>query len=164
MTAAVRTAVQEIDRDMPLARVQVMDEMIANSTGQRRLSMVLIVAFSGVALILASIGIYGVMSYSVTQRSQELGIRMALGAARGNVLSLVIRQGMELALLGVLIGVFGGLWLTGLLRTQLFDVSTRDPATFALVAVLLAGIALIATLVPALRATRVDPVTALRND
>jgi putative ABC transport system permease protein len=164
MTNAVRTAVQSVDKDQPLARIQSMDQMLSNSVGQRKLSTVLIGLFAALALVLASIGIYGVMSYTVTQRAQEIGIRMALGAARGDVLGLVVRQGMELAVLGVLLGVFAGLWLTKLIATQLFDVGPRDPWTFAPVAALLACVALLATLVPALRATKVDPVNALRAD
>ena len=164
MTSAVRAAVQTVDKDIPLARVQTMDQMIANSTGPRRMSMVLIAAFSTLALVLAAIGIYGVMSYSVTQRAQEIGVRMALGAGQRSVLTLVLRQGMELAVLGVLLGVFGGLWLTRLVAAQLYKVDARDPATFTAVALALSAVAFVATLVPALRATRVDPVEALRAE
>ena len=164
MAAAVRTAVQSVDKDQPLARVRSMDQMLAASTGQRRLSMVLIGVFAALALTLASIGIYGVMSYTVTQRTNELGIRMALGAARGNVLALVVWQGMELALAGVAVGVFGSFWLTRLIGAQLYQVNARDPWTFALVAVTLSVIGFVATLLPAVRATRVDPVEALRMD
>lgn len=164
MTAAVREAVQSVDKDMPLARVQSMEVMIASSTAQRRLMAVFIFSFSIVALVLASIGIYGVMSYAVAQRSQELGIRMALGAARSKVLTLVMRQGMALAILGVAIGVLGSLFLTLLIKDQLFQIPPRDPGTFALVALTLTAVAILATMVPALRATRVDPVKALRNE
>jgi putative ABC transport system permease protein len=164
MTNAVRAAVQEVDKDMPLARVQSMEAMINNSTAQQRLITVFLFSFSLVALLLASIGIYGVMSYSVAQRSQELGIRMALGAARGKVLSLVLWQGMTHAVLGVALGLLGALLLSGTLRTMLYEIDPRDPPTFGTVAVILTAVALVATLIPALRATRVDPVNALRND
>jgi ABC-type antimicrobial peptide transport system permease subunit len=134
------------------------------SVGQRKLSMILLGVFSGIALLLASIGIYGVMSYSVAQRTRELGIRMALGAARPRVLGLVVGQGMALAAAGVGIGLAAAFGLTRLLTTQLYGVSATDPGTFALVAALLAGVALLATLLPAMRATRVDPVVALRDE
>ena len=164
MARPVRDAIHEIDRDMPLSNVQSMDQMLESSLGQRRLSMILLGAFSAIALLLASIGIYGVLAYSVTQRSRELGIRMALGAARGRVLRLVIGQGMTLAVVGIAIGLVGALALTRLLGTQLYSVKPTDPITFAGVSLLLAAIAFVATLVPALRATRVDPVVALREE
>jgi putative ABC transport system permease protein len=161
---SLRLAVRSVDRDMPIANVRTMDDMIGNSMGQRRLSMLLLGAFSAIALLLASIGIYGVMAYSVAQRTRELGIRMALGAARGRVLGMVIGQGMALAAAGIVIGLLGAYALTRLLGSQLYSVSATDPSTFALVAALLGSIALVATLVPALRATRVDPVVALRDE
>jgi putative ABC transport system permease protein len=163
-TNAVRQAIYSVDRDQPLAQLRTMDELLAASVGQRRLSVLLLGIFSGVALLLASVGIYGVMSHSVTQRSREIGVRMALGAARGNVLALVLRQGMALALVGVGIGLAGALALTRVIASQLYAVRATDPATFAAVAVLLAAVAAVATLLPALRATRVDPVVALRED
>jgi len=138
--------------------------MIDASVGQRKLSMILLGLFSGIALLLASIGIYGVMSYSVAQRSRELGIRMALGAERGRVLRLVVGQGMWLAVLGVVIGLVAAFALTRFLASQLYQVGATDPATFGIVAGLLIGVALLASLVPALRATRVDPVVALRDE
>ena len=164
MARPVRDAIHDVDRDMPLSNVRSMDQMLESSLGQRRLSMILLGAFSAIALLLASIGIYGVLAYSVTQRSRELGIRMALGAARGRVLRLVIGQGMALAIIGIAIGLVGALALTRLLGTQLYSIKPTDPATFAGVSFLLAGIAFVATLVPALRATRVDPVVALREE
>jgi predicted permease len=164
MTRAVRQAIQSVDKNMPMSNIKTMDDLLESSLGQRRLSMLLLGAFSAIALLLASIGIYGVLSYSVSQRARELGIRMALGAARGRVLRLVIGQGMALAVIGILIGLAAAFGLTRLLGTQLYSVTPTDPTTFALVSFLLASIALVATIIPALRATRVDPVVALREE
>ena len=164
IVAAVRNAVHRVDAGMPIAQVNTMEKMIDASVGQRKLSMILLGLFSGIALLLASIGIYGVMSYSVAQRSRELGIRMALGAERGRVLRLVVGQGMWLAVLGVVIGLVAAFALTRFLASQLYQVGATDPATFGIVAGLLIGVALLASLVPALRATRVDPVVALRDE
>ncbi|MDQ6886438.1 MAG: ABC transporter permease [Gemmatimonadota bacterium] len=162
--AAVRSAIRAQDRDLPMSRIRTLDELVEQSMGQRRLSMVLLGVFAGLALLLASLGIYGVMSYSVTQRTREIGVRMALGAARGSVLGLVMRQGMALALTGVMIGLVGAFALTRLIASQLYSVTPTDPVTFAAVAALLSGIALLATFLPALRATRVDPLVALREE
>ena len=159
-----RRAVQSIDPDQPIANVRTMDELIAQSVGQRRLSMLLLSVFSGIALVLASIGIYGLMSYSVAQRSRELGVRIALGAARADVLRLVLRQGMRLALMGIAVGVGTAFALTRVIASQLYGVKATDPATFGAVAVLLAVTALAANLIPALRATRVDPAVVLRDE
>jgi putative ABC transport system permease protein len=164
MAKPVRDAIHDVDKDMPLSNTKSMDDLLESSLGQRRLSMILLGAFSVIALLLASIGIYGVLAYSVTQRSRELGIRMALGAARGRVLRLVIGQGMALAIVGIAIGLAGAFALTRLLANQLYSITPTDPATFVGVSLLLAAIALVATLVPALRATRVDPVVALREE
>jgi putative ABC transport system permease protein len=164
MTRPVREAIHSIDKDMPLSFVKSMDDLLESSLGQRRLSMILLGAFSTIAMLLASIGIYGVLAYSVTQRSRELGIRMALGAARGRVLRLVIGQGMVLAVIGIAIGLVGAFALTRLLAAQLYSITPTDLGTFVGVSFLLATIALVATLVPALRATRVDPVVALREE
>ncbi|MFL5616248.1 MAG: ABC transporter permease [Gemmatimonadaceae bacterium] len=164
MARPVRDAIHRVDKDMPMSNVKSMDDLLESSLGQRRLSMILLGAFSAIALVLASIGIYGVLSYSVTQRSRELGIRMALGAARSRVLRLVIGQGMVLAAIGIVIGLIGAFGLTRLLTSQLYSVTPTDPVTFAGVSLLLIAIALVATLVPALRATRVDPVVALREE
>ena len=160
----VRSAIQSIDKDQPISQVRTMEELLSRSVGQRRLSMLLLGVFAGVALLLASIGIYGVMSYSVTQRGHEIGIRMALGAARTTVLQLVLRQGMTLVAIGLALGIAGAFAVTRFLESQLFGVKPTDPLTFSLVAVVLATVALVATLVPAMRATRVDPMVALRQD
>ena len=162
--AAVRSAIYSVDRDVPLANTSTMETNIDNSMGQRRFAMLLLGLFAAMAAVLASIGIYGVMSYSVTQRAHEIGIRMALGAARRNVLSMVMGQGLLLVGIGVAIGVAGAVALTRLITSQLFGVKPTDPATFTMVAFLLVGVAMLATLVPALRATRVDPIVALRDE
>ncbi len=162
--SAIRGAIHEIDRDMPMSKVNTLDVMVDNSMGQRRLSTVLLGVFAGLALLLASIGIYGVMSYTVAQRTRELGVRVALGASRQSVLGLVMRQGVTITLIGVVIGLVGAFGLTRLIATQLFSVRATDPATFATVTVVLVAVAIAATLVPALRATRIDPLTALREE
>ena len=161
---AVRAALHGIDQDVPIFDISTMDANIANSMGQRRFAMMLLGLFAMMAVVLASIGIYGVMSYSVTQRSHEIGIRMALGAARRNVLRMVMGQGLVLVGAGVLIGVVGAFALTRLIASQLFGVRPTDPTTFISVALTLIGVAALATFVPAMRATRVDPVVALRDE
>ena len=160
----LRAAVRSVDPDQPIARVRTMQEMMDDALGQRRFSMLLLGLFAGLALLLASIGIYGVMSFDVARRSQEMGVRMALGAKPGNVLSLVVRRGMTLAVVGVVVGLAGAYALSRLIASQLYGVGATDPVTFAIVALLLTGVALAATLVPAIRATRVDPVVAMRAD
>jgi putative ABC transport system permease protein len=160
----MRRAVQTVDPDQPIANLRTMDELIGQSVGQRRLSMLLLSLFSGIALVLASVGIYGLMSYSVAQRSRELGVRIALGAARADVLRLVLRQGMSLALTGIVIGVGAAFGLTRLIESQLYGVRATDPGTFLGVAALLGLTALAANIVPALRATRVDPAVVLREE
>jgi putative ABC transport system permease protein len=161
---AVRAALHAIDPDVPIYDISTMDANIASSMGQRRFAMMLLGLFAVMAVVLASIGIYGVMSYSVTQRAHEIGIRMALGAARRNVLRMVMSQGLVLVGAGVAIGVVGAFGLTRLIASQLFGVRPTDPTTFGLVALTLIGVAVVATFVPAMRATRVDPVVALRDE
>jgi putative ABC transport system permease protein len=159
-----RAALHAIDPDVPIYDISTMDANITNSMGQRRFAMMLLGLFAVMAVVLASIGIYGVMSYSVTQRAHEIGIRMALGAARRNVLRMVMGQGLLLVGAGVLIGVVGAFGLTRLIASQLFGVRPTDPTTFISVALTLIGVAALATFVPAMRATRVDPVVALRDE
>ena len=161
---ALRNAVHEIDRDIPVARVRILQDLVEASMGQRRLSALLVGIFAALALTLASIGLYGVMSYSVAQRTRELGVRVALGAPRRRVLQLVLGQGMRLALAGGAIGLAAALGLSRLISSQLFGVPPADPLTYASVSALLATVALAATLVPALRATRIDPMEALREE
>ncbi len=164
MTATVRRAIEDIDPAQPISDVNTMDAMIAESLGQRRLTTVLLGLFAGLALGLAGLGIYGIMSHMVTQRSRELGIRIALGAAPGRVLGLVLREGAAITLVGLAIGLAGAFGLTRLIASQLFAVPATDPVTFVAVSATLAAAALLATLVPALRAMRVDPVEALRQE
>ncbi|MBX6365207.1 MAG: ABC transporter permease [Gemmatimonadetes bacterium] len=159
-----RAAVSEVDRDQPIARVATLEQLVSDSLGERRLSTTLLAAFAGLALLLAALGIYGIMAHHVAQRTRELGVRMALGAAARDVLGLVLRQGMGLAVTGIVIGLVGALALTRLMASQLYAVRATDPATFAAVAAILGVVALLATAIPALRATRVDPVEALRQE
>jgi putative ABC transport system permease protein len=162
--AALKQQIWKIDSQLPLTKVKTMNEVAATSFAARRFNMLLLTVFAGLALLLAAVGIYGVMSYAVTQRTQEIGIRMALGARAADVLKLVIRNGMTLTLLGVAIGIAGAVALTRLLTTLLFGVTPTDKATFVVVALLLMAIALLACYLPARRATKVDPLVALRYE
>jgi putative ABC transport system permease protein len=146
----------------PVAQVRTMDEVVARSTARQSFNMLLLTVFGAIALVLAAIGIYGLMAYSVEQRTQEIGIRMALGADRGAIRGLVVWQGMRLALVGVIVGVGAALGLTRLLSTFLFGVKAWDPAVFVAVPLILAGVALFAVWLPAARASRLDPMRALR--
>ncbi len=161
---AMKSAILNIDRSQPVYAVQPMTEVVSQSIAQRRFSLVLLAFFAGSALFLAALGLYGVMSYSVAQRTGEIGIRMALGAQKAQVLMLVQRQGMALVLLGLAIGVAGALALTQLMASLLFRVQATDPVTFVLVGAVLIAVSLAACLVPARRATKVDPIVALRYE
>ena len=157
----LRREVQAIDKDQPIYAVRTMDDVVMNSLGTRRVSMQLFAVFAGAALLLAALGIYGVMAYSVTQRTQEIGIRMALGAQKSDVLGLVIRQGMTLTVIGVVVGLVGAFALTRLIASLLFGVAATDPLTFVAIPLLLLFVALVACYLPARRAARLDPITAL---
>jgi putative ABC transport system permease protein len=164
LTAAVKSEIQKIDKDLPVGDSETMQQLLAMSISGRRFNMLLLTVFAVVALALAVVGIYGVMSYAVTQRTQEIGVRMALGARAIDVLKLVLKNGMSLALIGVAIGLAGAFALTRLLASLLFQVTPTDKATFAGVAVSLIVVALLACYIPARRATKVDPLVALRNE
>jgi putative ABC transport system permease protein len=164
LVAAVREKIQSIDPDLAVSGVQSLDHLVSDSVGQPRLLTALVGAFAAFALLLAAIGIYGVMAYSVSHRMREMGIRMALGAAPRDIVRLVVGQGMRLVLAGIVIGFVASLWLTKFLASQLFGTQPKDPATFALVALGLALVALAACLIPARRAMRVNPMVALRYE
>jgi ABC-type antimicrobial peptide transport system permease subunit len=161
---SVRQAVAEIDSRELVYNVQTMNQIVSNSFAARRLSMLLLAVFASLALVLACVGIYGVISYLVGQRTHEIGVRVALGAQQSDVLKLVLGHGAKMALLGVAVGLLAALALTRLMSNQLFGVSPHDPLTFAAVATLLMLVALAACYLPARRATRVDPIIALRHD
>ena len=161
---AIRTALRAVDADVPISQINTMEFLIDQSSGPRRFSMVLLGSFAALAMILASIGLYGVMSYIVTQRSREIGVRVALGATRGEVLGMVLGQGVKLALLGVVIGLLAADGVTRVMSRMLFNVSATDPVTFVAMSSVLIGVAVVATYLPARRATRVDPIEALRAE
>ena len=164
LVASIRNVLAGIDKNLPMAAVLTMDQIMSTSIAQPRLEAVLLGTFGGLAMLLAAIGIYGVMSYSVSQRTSEIGVRMALGADRGDVLALVCKQGLRLAAIGLAAGLVLALFATRLMSKILFGVSPTDPMTFAAIIVLLALVALFACYVPARRATKVDPMVALRYE
>jgi putative ABC transport system permease protein len=164
LIGAIRQHVLAVDPNQPIYNVRTMDQVITESIAARRFAMLLLTIFAAVALLLASLGIYGVMSYSVTQRTHEIGIRMALGASALDVLKMVVGQGMLLVLIGVGVGLAGALVVTRVMSGLLFGVSATDPLTFGGISLLLALVAFMACYVPARRATRVDPMTALRYE
>lgn len=161
---SIRQQIAAIDPDQPLFNVRTMNEIRAESVASERLNLTLLSIFAGIALILAVVGIYGVMSYSVTQRTHEIGIRMAIGAQPRDVFRMIIGQGMLMALVGIGVGLLGAFGLTRLMETMLFGVEPTDPTTFAVIAVLLSCVAFIACYVPGRRATKVDPVVSLRYE
>jgi predicted permease len=161
---SVRTAVRDANRDAPVYRLKTMLQVMSDSIAQRRFNTILMSSFAAVALVLASIGLYGVISYSFAQRTQEIGIRMALGAQAGNVLRMVLWYGLKLAVIGVSVGILASLALTRVLASLLYGVSTTDPATFVGGSLFLTFIAVVACYLPARRATRIDPMVALRYE
>jgi putative ABC transport system permease protein len=164
VTAGVRNAILSVDKDQAVSNVATLEELQSNSILLRSFFMILLVVFAALALVLATVGIYGVTSYSVTQRTQEIGIRMALGAGAADVLKLILRNGLTLTIVGVLIGLGGAFALTRLMSMLLFGVQPTDTATFTVVSVALITAALLACYIPARRATKVDPLIALRYE
>lgn len=164
LVSAIRQQVKQIDPDQPIYSVRTMDEIRSESVAGERLNLTLLSLFAGIALVLAIVGIYGVMSYSVTQRTHEIGIRMAIGARPLDVFKMIIGQGMLLALIGVVCGLVGAFLLTRLMASMLFGVAPTDPVTFGGIALLLTSVALVACYVPGRRATKVDPVVSLRYE
>jgi putative ABC transport system permease protein len=164
LVSSIRGIVALIDKEQPIFGIATIQDVVNASVSTRRITLILLGLFSGLALVLASIGIYGVVSYSVAQRAREIGVRMALGAQRGDVLRLVLAQGGKISLAGIAIGSAASSGLTWLMAKLLYSVSAVDPATFTAVAFVLAVITMVASYIPARRALRVDPLVALRNE
>ena len=162
LAASVRDAIWSVDKDQTVADIDTMDHIVAQAVARQRFSMLLLGLFATLALLLASIGIYGVMSYSVAQRTQEIGIRIALGAQRADVLQMTIKQGLKLVGAGMILGLAAAFLLTRVLQTLLFGISATDPVTFFGISLVLLAVAIFASYLPALRATKVDPIIALR--
>jgi putative ABC transport system permease protein len=162
LAAAVRNVVHRLDPNLPVASVRTMEAVVANATARPRMSSYLLAAFAALALFLAAIGLYGILSYVVVQRRGEIGVRVALGADRRAILRLFVGQGMRLTAAGVALGLVGALALTRLLRSLLYGVTTTDAVTFVAVPMLLVVVAVLASYLPANRATRLDPATTLR--
>lgn len=160
----MRRTIQAIDADLPVFGVKPLRELMSQSMAQRRFATTIVAAFAGVALLLAGIGIYGVMALSVSKRTREIGVRIALGAGRFQILTLIMQQGLALTGMGLGVGLLGALVLSRYLRSLLFDTSPLDPLTFGLTTVLLGAVALVACWLPAYRATKVEPTVALRME
>jgi putative ABC transport system permease protein len=164
LSQAAVGAIHDVDRGLAVFGVEPLHITLSRSIGQRRFTMLLLGLFAAVALVLAAVGIHGVLSYAVSQRRREIGIRMALGARSADLIGLVMRQGLTLAALGLACGLAGAFALTRFLSTQLFGVTPTDPGTFASVAIVLFLVALAATVAPARRAASVDPIVSLRSE
>jgi len=160
---SIKKALQ-LTSGLPVTRIRSMEQIVAESTARSRFDMWLMTLFGCCALLLAAIGVYGLIAYSVQQRTAEIGIRIALGASEKRVRNMVLRQGMRLAITGIALGIAASFWLARLLSGLLFGVAPRDPVVFTTVTLLLTGVALVAVWIPARRATRLDPVTALRQE
>jgi putative ABC transport system permease protein len=164
MLARIRDEIWSLDRDLALTNFSTLDEALSRTTAQPRFNMILLGLFAAVAILLAAVGIYGVMSYGVNQRTREIGLRISVGARKADVIQQVLGEGLKLSGLGILLGVAGALAATRALESLLFGVGTLDPATFALVCLMSVFVGMAASLIPALRASRVDPVVALRYE
>ncbi len=164
IAAVMRQEIRQLEPEMPLPEMRTMQQVVSESVSRRRFQMHLLLIFAGVALVLAAVGIYGVISYAVSQRTHEIGIRMALGAERRDVVKLVVGQGMILALVGVTLGVGAAFALTRLMSSLLFGVGATDPVTFVIASLLLVGVAFVACYLPARQAAKVDPMVALRYE
>src|SRR5678815_374219 len=162
--SGLRNELATLDRNLPLADVSTMRERMGQSVGQQRFRTLLLGSFAGFALVLACIGLYAVMSYSVSQRTREIGIRIALGGRPREILILVIRQALVLSCIGMVVGLIAAIALTRAMRALLFEVTPLDPISFAISLGLLAGVAVLASYIPARRATKIDPVAALRYE
>jgi putative ABC transport system permease protein len=162
LATSMRNAIWAVDKDQPVANIDTMDHIVSEAIARQRFSMLLLGIFAALALVLAAVGIYGVMSYSVTQRTHEIGVRMALGARRADVLQMTVKQGLKLVGVGMMIGLAAAFLLTRVLASLLFGISATDPITFIGISLVLLGAAILASYVPALRATKVDPIIALR--
>jgi ABC-type antimicrobial peptide transport system permease subunit len=164
LVPAIARVVQSVDKDAPITHIETVDQIIANSAAEPRFQTALVGSFGTLGLLLAIIGVYGVISYSVVQQTHEIGVRMALGAQRRDILHMILREGMLLAITGIAIGIGGALALTRVLRSMLFEIEPTDPATFVGVAIFLTIAALAACYIPARRAMKVDPMVALRHE
>ncbi len=164
LVSSVRREIRALDTNVPVAAVQTMEDVVNASVAEPRFTMTLLLVFGGVALLLAAVGVYAVISYSISERTHELGLRRALGASGGDVIGMVMRQGATVIGIGVVGGLIGAFWLTGFMSSLLYEVSARDPITFVAVPLLLGGVGLVATLLPARRAVRVEPIVALRAE
>jgi putative ABC transport system permease protein len=164
LVESARSAIAALDRSIPISNIKTMEKIVYDSVAPFRFNMFLLGLFAIVAMILTTVGVYGVMNYSVAQRTQEIGIRMALGAQPGEVRALILKQGLTLSLVGLGVGLIGCFAVTRLMSSLLYGVSATDPVTFAVVALFLAAVAIAACYIPARKATRVDPIIALRYE